>query len=197
MAKAVFSPCDSLLVADRNLPKNPTLLHFSPHYHSSSGQYLSFLIKNNNNKTNPGCCCWNVIWEYSHLIWVTTGMAVSTNRTLFPDLFSHGMVPSVLEVSLHSSKTAGRRVLWTWELGPDGKRSIFPQWNLNTCSIKLSRKTHSFLFLFISITALVKFLCFWKKQASCHFLLGNHLIVPFHLFRKQQLWQSAFKEHSP
>ena len=45
MAKAVFSPCDSLLVADRNLPKKPTLLHFSPHYHNSLGQYLSFLIK--------------------------------------------------------------------------------------------------------------------------------------------------------
>ena len=42
-----------------------------------------------------------------HQIKVTTGMAVNTHRTLSPNLFSHGMVQCVQDVSLCSSETTG------------------------------------------------------------------------------------------
>ena len=105
-------------------------------------------------------------------------MVVNTHRTLSPDLFSHGMVPSVLEVSLHSSKTAGRHVLWTWELGHGDKSSIFPLGKLQ----KPARKTHWWIFLFI-IQPWPSMLVLLMKQAACQFLLESHLSLEIHNLR--------------
>ena len=74
------------------------------------------------------------------------------------------MAQCVLGESLFSSDTAGKHVLWTWELVTDGKSSIFLMWNLDSCFIKPSRKTPRFIFLFI-ITTLVKYLSFLKETA--------------------------------
>lgn len=36
-------------------------------------------------------------------------------------------------------KLQRKTFLWTWELGPDGKRSIFPQWKLDSYCLKLAQ----------------------------------------------------------
>ena len=96
-------------------------------------------------------------------------MAVNTHRTRSPDLFSYGMVQYVLGVSIHNTEIAGKQVLWTWELEPDGKSSIFPPWNLDHCSLKLARKTFWFISLFIK-TTLVMYLSFLKVISCLPFL---------------------------
>ena len=49
-------------------------------------------------------------------------------------------------------KLQGNMVLWTWELGPDGKNRIFFLWKLKSCRLKPARKTHWFIFLLILTT---------------------------------------------
>ena len=61
-----------------------------------------------------------------YLIRVTSGMWVNTHRTLYPAIFSHQMVHCVPVVSIHHSENVQNIFLWTWELGPNGKISIFP-----------------------------------------------------------------------
>lgn len=34
-------------------------------------------------------------------------------------------------------------ILWSWELGPDGKINISPQWRLDSCNLNLSIKKHT------------------------------------------------------
>ena len=63
-------------------------------------------------------------------------------------------------------------ILWTWELGPDGKRSIFPLWKLDSFSLKAARKTHCFIFL-IKAIALVKFWSFMKATGSFRLQAGK------------------------
>ena len=36
-------------------------------------------------------------------------------------------------------KLQGKTFLWTWELGPDGKRNVFPQWKLDSYCLKLAQ----------------------------------------------------------
>ena len=43
----------------------------------------------------------------------------------------------------------GNMVLWTWELGPDGKNRIFLLWKPKSCRLKPARKAHWFIFLFV------------------------------------------------
>ena len=64
-----------------------------------------------------------------HLIRVTTDMTFNTHRTLSPDLLFHGMVHSIMGVSLHSFETSGKHVFVKslQKLGPDGKTNIFRQ----------------------------------------------------------------------
>lgn len=50
------------------------------------------------------------------------------------------MVPCVLGVSLHSSETACKYTLWTWELGPCSKSNIFHLGKLDNWSLKPVRK---------------------------------------------------------
>ena len=119
-----------------------------------------------------------------HLIRVTTDMTFNTHRTLSPDLLFHGMVHSIMGVSLHSFETSGKHVFVKslQKLGPDGKTNIFRQWMLEICSLKSARKTHWFIFLFIT-TVLLSIWNFWKKQAACHLKLWSRLTALFHLIR--------------
>ena len=101
MVKIIFSHCKSW-VLQWHLPEKLTasFLH-------SLQQQLS-----------PSIC---VFWKYQavcrfllrshltvqfHLIRVTTGMEVNTQRTLSSDLFSHEMVHCILGMSLHNTETA-------------------------------------------------------------------------------------------
>ena len=74
----------------------------------------------------------------------------------------HGMVECVLEVSCTAMKLKRNMLLWIWELWLDGKKKYFPHWKLDSCSIKLARKTHGFIFLSMTTAALVMILSFLK-----------------------------------
>jgi len=69
------------------------------------------------------------------------------------------MEQCVLEVSLYSSETA-RIQPGNW--GVMAKEIFFSQWKLDGCSIKLTRKTHWVIFLFITTAAFVMILNFLK-----------------------------------
>ena len=77
----------------------------------------------------------------------------------------------------------GNMVLWTWELGPDGKNRIFPLWKPKSCHLKPARKEHWFIFLRFQQQLWSSIWVFWKKEAACHSLLGSHLILQFYLIR--------------
>lgn len=105
----------------RTCQKNP-LVHFSLHYNNSLVRIWVFWKQQT---------AWHFLLE-SHLkvqfylIRVTSGMLVNTHRTLYPAIFSHQMVHCVPVVSIHHSENVQNIFLWTWELGPNGKISIFP-----------------------------------------------------------------------
>ena len=72
-----------------------------------------------------------------HLAWNSSDRTVSpdqgdnryashTHRRLSPDLFSHGIVQGVYGCVYKAQKLQRSMFLQTWELRPDGKRSIFP-----------------------------------------------------------------------
>ena len=105
-----------------------------------------------------------------HLIRIRTGMTVSTHRTLISALFSHGMVHCVLGVLYTAWKLYGNMFLWTWNLGPDCKSSIFL---FESCSFKPARKTHWFIFLFSIASDLVKYLSFLKETSFLPTLSGK------------------------
>ena len=100
-------------------------------------------------------------------------MAVSTQRTLSTGLFSHWMVQCVLGVSLQTSETVRKMIFWTWELGPDGKSNNFSLCKQDSCTLKPTRKTHCFIFLFISTTHLVKYLSFLEEKCCMPHLAWN------------------------
>ena len=103
---------------------------------------------------------------------------VHTQRTVSPNIFSQGMVHCVLGVSLHSSETAGKHVFVNLGIGAWWKKKYFP--TVKTLSFP-EKHTGSF---FSSLQQIwLSFLIFWKQQVACQFLLGNHLIVHFHLIR--------------
>jgi len=147
-------------------------------FHSSQQLWSSFLVS-----WKQQVVCYFLLKSHLtvqfHLIRVNTNMVVQTHRTLFADTFSHEMVQCVLVVSLHSSETERKHALWTWDLGPDGKRHIFPQWKLDSCSLKFARKTHWFIFFPLIQQLWSPFGVFWKKQDAYHFMLGSHLSVCF------------------
>ena len=108
-------------------------------------------------------------------------MTFNTHRTLSPDLFSHGMVHSVLGLSIHSSETVGKQVfvnlrIWAW-----WQSEYFPPVNVGASNLP-EKHTGPFFSSFqqqfwSNIWVLV------KKQSSCHFLLRSHLRVQFQLIR--------------
>ena len=55
-------------------------------------------------------------------------------------------------------------------------------WKLDIFSFKIAIKTHWSIFAFIATTVLFKFFNYLKETGACHFLLGSHLTVEFHLF---------------
>ena len=66
-----------------------------------------------------------------------------SKSTLHCPLFSwNGTVfPRCVFTKLWKSKETF--LLWSWELGPDGKINISPQWRLDSCSLNLSIKKHT------------------------------------------------------
>ena len=101
---------------------------------------------------------------------------------------------------------------WTWELGPDGKSSIFPQWKLESCSLECARKTQWFIIHYITTKVhLVKTMVFpvvmygcesWTvKKAECRRIDAFELWCCRRLLRvawtARRSNQSILKEISP
>ena len=81
-----------------------------------------------------------------YLLWLMTGMAVNIQRTLFPGLFSYGMVQCFLWVSLHSSETAGEHVSLNLGIGAWWQKQYFPPVKADSISLNMPEKhTDSFL----------------------------------------------------
>lgn len=97
-------------------------------------------------------------------------------------MLSHGMVQCILEVSLYNSEI-GRTFFVILGIGTFDKIIFFNYGIWTIAALSLTEK-HSFIFLYITTTALVKIFSF-LKQTSCfpHFLLGSHLTVLIHLIR--------------
>ena len=121
---------------------------------------------------------WKSCVVHFHLISVTAGMAVSTHRTLSPDLFSDGMSHCVLVVSSHSSEAAGKHVFVNLGIGSDAKRSISRCETWIVGASYLPGKHTGSLQQFLS-----SIWVFWKQQTAWHFLLESHLKVQFYLIR--------------
>ena len=89
------------------------------------------------------------------------------------------------KVCLYTSlNLQGSMHLWTWELAPDCKSSIFPLLNLNNFNLKTARNnTGNSGPFFSSLKQQLwsSISVFWKEKAAFHFLLGSHLRVQFHL----------------
>ena len=75
---------------------------------------------------------------------VTRGMAVNTQKSL-PRPLSHGMVQCFLDVSLWNSDNAEKLVFMNLKNGAWWQKNYFPLWKQNSCSLKPSRKKHSFI----------------------------------------------------
>jgi len=86
-----------------------------------------------------------------HPIRVNTGMAIHIPRTLSTSIFvQNRCAVCMLQVSLHSSKWGGKRVIFKLEIQAVRKITIFFLGKLDCCS------------------------------AACHFLVGSHRPVHFH-----------------
>ena len=105
MAKAIFSPAKAGELQPETFKKD-TLVHFLLISPTALVKHQSFLKENAAFHFLLG----SHLILLLHLIRVTTGMTFNTHRTISPDLLSHGMVHSVMGLSLHSSETAGKHV---------------------------------------------------------------------------------------
>ena len=81
--------------------------------------------------------------------------------------------------------------LWTWHFGPKGKTVFFHCESWIVPASNLPKKHTGWFF---SLLQQLLWSCFFffflifenkqKKQSACHFLLGSHLTVQFHLIRE-------------
>ena len=94
MKEALFSSCESWIVAALNLPEK-----YSGSFFSLLQQFWSIIWVVWNKQAACHLLLESHLIVQFHLIRVTTGMAVNTLRTLFLDIFSHGMVQYFLGVS--------------------------------------------------------------------------------------------------
>ena len=120
MKEALFSSCESWIVAALNLPEK-----YSGSFFSLLQQFWSIIWVVRNKQAACHLLLESHLIVQFHLIRVTTGMAVNTLRTLCLDIFSHGMVQYFLGVSLHSLETAGKQVF---------VKQVIGAWYQNTMS---------------------------------------------------------------
>ena len=178
MKEALFSSCESWIVAALNLPEK-----YSGSFFSLLQQFWSIIWVVWNKQAACHLLLESHLVVQFHLIRVTTGMAVNTLRTLFLDIFSHGMVQYFLGVSTQFGNCRETSFCETgnWGLIP---KYYVPLWNLDSCSFNPARKTHWSIFLFIKQQLWSCIWVFWKKQAVWLPLhAGSHLTVQFHLIR--------------
>ena len=103
MAKRVFSTSECWRFAASNLPEKHTGSFFSS-FQQQFWSHIWVLLKKQSS-------CHFLLRSHLRvqfqLIRLTTGMALSTPRTLSPDLFSQGILQYILGVSLHNSDMQG------------------------------------------------------------------------------------------
>ena len=140
----------------------------------------------------------------------------SSHSTLWPNQGNHryGSQHSQNSLPIHLSLWKGAvcpgRVLYTalklqgkliwgaWVLGSDGKSRFFPLWKLESCSLKLARKTLWIIYLFITAKSLVKHLSFQKEIGHFPLLAWKSSDSPVSSKkREQQVWQTTLTKHSP
>ena len=87
------------------------MVQFSPHYNYNFGQAFEFSERDGLFSISLGISSDSIV----SLSRVTTGMVVSTHRTLSLHYFFHGVEQCVLGVYLHSSESAGKHFFWILE----------------------------------------------------------------------------------
>ena len=95
-------------------------------------------------------------------------MTFNTHRTISPDLLSHGMVHSVMGLSLHSSETAGKHVfvnLWTWAWW---QNQYFPRVNVGDLQPQICQK-NTLVHFSLHYNSFVKYLKFLKETGCLPF----------------------------
>lgn len=160
MVKAVFLTCDSWRVTDDTCQKN-TLVQFSLHYNNfvkCSGFWKKQFA------TTSG-------WEFT----VSpnqdrTGMTVSTHRTLFSVLFSHGMVHCVLRFFIQLGDCM-EICFYEPEIWGLIAEALFSLWMWVVAASNLPEK-HTGSFFSLQHSQICQ-ACFWKIKAAYHFWLES------------------------
>ena len=145
MKEALFSSCESWIVAALNLPEKYSGLVFS----LLQQQFWSIIWVVWNKQAACHLLLESHLTVQSYLIKVTTSMAVSTLRTLSLDMFSHGMVQDFLGVSLQSSKNVGQHVLMNLGIGVWWQKkhmSIVEAWELQIWTCQKNMLVHFSLY---------------------------------------------------
>ena len=109
-----------------------------------------------------------------HLHRVKTSMAMDTQRTLSPDIFSYGIVQCTLRVSIHISENARKHVfiypgIWAWWQ----KEKYFPPLKPGYLQLNFPEKQW-FTLLSLHQKFWWWFWVFWNKMEMCETTAKNH-----------------------
>ena len=167
MTEALFSSCESCIVAALNLPEKilrfiflfiTTILVYYLSGLKETGS-LPFVVGKSSDSTvsnNQGNNRYGSQHSQNTLPWY-----------IFP---WNGIVfPKSVFTQFGNCRETSFGETDNWGLIP---KYDFPLLNLDSCSFNPARKTHWFIFLFIKQQLWLCIWVLWKKQAVCHFMLG-------------------------
>lgn len=117
--------------------------------------------------------CLEFIWQdsFSWSGWQQVCQSHSQKTLPWP-LFSWNST-GCLWVCLQGTETPAKHVFANLGIEAWWQKKYFPLWKLDNCLLKPARKTHYFIFLFITATALVKHLSFLKVTGCLSLLAGK------------------------
>ena len=183
MAKKSISPTESWIVAVLNLPEKHTGSFFFPWQQQLWSWFWVFW----NKKDVSDFLLWSHLTVLFHQMRVTT-VTVSkftehSPLTFFSSWNGAACLRCVFTQLWNSQETCFCEP-GNWALMVKPIVYLFGSWIIAASN---QTKPWGFIFLFITTTALAKFLVFWMQQVACHFLLGSHLIVQLHLIRVKKV----------
>ena len=103
-----------------------------------------------------------------------------SQNTLPWPLFSWNGIVCPRNVFYTALKQQGNIIFGTWILAPKGKNSFIPLWKQVVSASNLPPKPQWVIFLFITISALIKYLRF-PKETGCLSLLAGELSLEYSL----------------
>ena len=103
-----------------------------------------------------------------------------SQNTLLRLLFSWNGIVCPRNVFYTALKQQGNIIFGTWILAPKGKNSFIPLWKQVVSASNLPPKPQWVIFLFITISALIKYLRF-PKETGCLSLLAGELSLEYSL----------------